>query len=133
VLRKYPVPNADVDLSGVVKEQTLEYFLLNPGWHRTVEIRRDSYLTDIVSPEESRAIQMRLVRYTRQGLLERRKRTNGFEYQISMKGEDRLFYLWDKFGETRVDSNLTEQERLTSEKLNDLKLTVLKRRLRILS
>jgi len=40
----------------------------------------------------------------------RRRTSRGFEYQITIKGQDRLFYLWKKFGETNPDRKLTGKE-----------------------
>jgi hypothetical protein len=113
--------------------ETLEYFLLNPGWSHTWTIRLSPELSSVVmGEEESHAIQMRILRYSRQGLLERRKSSGhrGFEYSITIKGEDRLFYLWEKMGKTRAEDNMTEEEKQTSKILNELKLKALKSRLR---
>ena len=135
--RKFPLSLSPEDPeSNTTKRDTLEYFAYNQGWHspRDLEEGGDPRLSSIRSPEESKAIQMRLLRYSRQGLLSRRRRNRGYEYAISMKGEDRLFYLCDKLGETSTKKGglpPEEKEKMTN-RLN-LKLSILEARKRALS
>ena len=131
--KRFPVSSEELDISGAVKKQTLEYFLLHPGWHKAMELRDDPELASLIPKEQSRAMQMRLVRYVRQGLLSRKRAARGYEYQMTVKGEDRLFYLWDKFGETRAEGELAPEERKTSIRLNSIKLGILETRLQTLS
>lgn len=98
------------------------------------EIADDPHLGNLFSSNlhpDQRAVQMRLMRYARQGILQKRKSESGkgFEYRITERGEQRLYYLYEKFGDfdvTRsvmpVDEAVEKKERI------DLMLSVLKSR-----
>jgi len=131
--RKFPVAQKDADPPGLAKKDTLEFFLINPGWHPPSDLKDDPVLGSLLPPEESRAIQMRLMRYVRQGILIRRKASRGFEYKLTLKGEDRVFYLWDKFGDTNPERELTFEEENRIIELLNLKLAVLESRLEFFS
>jgi hypothetical protein len=120
--RTPPVLPPKIDRSGRIKQRTLEFFLIFPGWHKPSELTSDPYLEVIYeSPGISRKIQMRLTRYYRQGLLSRRRAPRGFEYSIAKAGEDRLRYFWEKFGESEIDDALTpEEEKLRVEKISQM-------------
>ena len=132
---RFPVPLKDSNAAGVAKRDTLEFFVFNPGWHKPVELDDDPVVGGLVSSHDdgSRSSQMRLMRYSRQGLLARRKTPGGFEYEITMKGEDRLFYLWKKLGDTKTNGMLTSDEAERSTQLLNLKKEILEKRLRRLS
>jgi hypothetical protein len=116
--RKFPLSPKDAEEASAVKRDTLEYFAYIHGWHSPQELEEDPVLAGSQSPDKSRAIQMRLLRYSRQGLLSRRRAPRGYEYEITMKGEDRLFHLWEKLGDIKANANgeLTpeEAERMTN-------------------
>jgi hypothetical protein len=118
----FPLPTF-VDRSGRIKQHTLESFLLHSGWHKPNELVDDPALGVMWEPAaSSRKIQMRLTRYTRQGLLSRRKARRGYEYSLARGGENRLMYLWQKFGEdTKIDDPLTpEEEKLRIAKISQM-------------
>lgn len=92
-----------IDRSGRVKMLTLETVYLvqcEKEWCTVADLYRE--LVDMAaSPFESRrrGVSMRLLRYERQGLLIRYKITGRLtKYKLSQKGEDRLIFLWKKFG-----------------------------------
>jgi hypothetical protein len=98
VLKRYPVA-LDSPKINQAKMQTLEFFLTFPGWHTPDELLKDSELGGIYFEDPaSKAVQMRLLRYWGMGLLKRRNRSRGYEYAITPKGEDRLFFLWRNGG-----------------------------------
>jgi hypothetical protein len=131
--RKFPLSLKDHEEASVVKRDTLEYFAYSHGWHTPQELEEDPLLAGPQSPNKSRAIQMRLLRYSRQGLLSRRRAPRGYEYEITMKGEDRLFYLWDMFGDSNANRELTPEETERMTKVLNLKLSILDARKRALS
>ena len=127
---RYPI-SSDEEL-GEAKIATLEYFARRPGWHAASVLKEDSQIGTIRFVEDSRAIQMRLLRYVRQGLLRRRRKHVGYEYTITMKGEDYLFYLWEK---TNADNNNRDNEgsnkgeyETSKKEFLELKLAILERR-----
>ena len=65
---------------------------------------------------------MRLMRYHRDGLLARKRRGKRFEYQITVKGEERLMYLWKKHGSYEVNKNLSPKEANVKKKMAELRL-----------
>jgi hypothetical protein len=131
--RKFPLSLRDSEESSTIKRDTLEYFAYSRGWHIPQELEEDPVLAGPQSPNKSRAIQMRLLRYSRQCLLSRRKAPRGYEYEITMKGEDRLFYLWDKLGDISANGELTPEEAERMTNVLNLKLLILDARKRALS
>jgi hypothetical protein len=127
-MRKFPLTRKDSEEEGAIKMDTLEYFVGFPGWHGPAELKDNPVLADSLLLKGSRAIQMRLLRYSKQGLLSRRRAPRGYEYMITMKGEDRLFYLWNKFGITDACRKLTSEESESMRELLNLKLAILKSR-----
>jgi hypothetical protein len=118
----------DVDRSGRVKADTLEFFLINPGCHSVKTLNSDPILCNPYTPEVDSYLQMRLLRYTRDGLLKRQKVSRRYKYIITERGEDRLFYLWKKLGYLNTDENLSQEEKMhVSDRLN-MKISVLKAR-----
>lgn len=111
---------------------TLEYFAYHPGWHASKQVEKDLMLGRLKMPEQSRAIQMRLLRYSRQGLLARRRVERGYEYRLTTKGENRLFYFWEKLPEPN-DSKASDLEVQRFEQRLSLKLSLLENRRRELA
>jgi len=88
-------PMRKPDRSGKIKMQTLQHMELNP-WCSALEMSRDPiFSVPSYSPVE-KLLSIRLMRYYREGLLQRRRRKRGFEYHLTGKGEDRLIFLWHK-------------------------------------
>jgi hypothetical protein len=108
--RKFPLP-LDPDLTGKVKMETLQFFAFSLGWHSPKDAYADPFLEEPLYESEWRCLSIRLLRYYRQGLLRRRRRSRSFEYSITTKGEDRLIYLWEKLGYLDFDRKLTEPEK----------------------
>jgi len=58
---------------------------------------------------------MRLLRYAREGLVQRRRRqgqSKTYEYSITRKGEDRLVHLWKALGFLKVPEDWRSQGEL---------------------
>jgi hypothetical protein len=122
---KYRPPLEDVDLSGKVKLETLEEVLLEQkmnGWCTAKDLYQHSTLGAYLYQSEWRCISIRLLRYWRAGLLIRRRKGRRFKYRLSEKGENRLIYLWEKFGCLEV-SKTWEMERLgkTQKELTEIR------------
>lgn|GEM_PF-5153250 len=109
-MKRFPYPAPFVDRTGKVKRDTLEYFLIHPGLHTPQELNADSYLGSANETGEA-ALQMRLLRYVAMGLLAREKVSRAWGYALTMRGEDRLLWLWDKFGVEEPPKNMTPVER----------------------
>lgn len=77
------------------KLQTLEYFVVTPGWHSAEEVQNDSLASrwEGAAPE-SRSVKMRLLRYSRMGLLAKTKVGRRWKYRVTTRGEERLLHLW---------------------------------------
>ena len=99
-LKRYPFSTWDVDRTGSVKRRTLEFFVFNEGWHTAERVRREPGFDtwEDIFPD-SKAVPMRLLRYTRMGLLQRREISwHCYEYAITMEGERRWMFLAKKLG-----------------------------------
>jgi hypothetical protein len=97
--RKYPI-RMRPDLSGKVKMETLEAVLIEQtmnDWCSPKKLYEESILGIKILFSEWRCISIRLLRYYRQGLLRRRRKCRGYEYQLSDRGERRLVYFYRKF------------------------------------
>jgi hypothetical protein len=123
--RKYPYPAYDVDHSGLVKLRTLEFFVLNEGWHTPEGFRSDASLDkwEDIFPY-SKAVQMRFLRYTRLGLLERKKVSRNYEYEITMRGEQRWIHMSRRRGllEPEKAKNLEEKNLVSMRRERALEL-----------
>jgi len=93
--RKYPIPLMKIDRSGMIKLLTLETLIFE--WKSAKELLNDSIFETYIYLSDWRCLSMRLLRYYRQGLLQRKKVGHCYKYKLSIKGEDRLYYLWNKF------------------------------------
>ena len=96
--RRFPVPRVDVDRTGATKSRTLEFFVLYTGWNSAREFCLSPVAGEPLGIEFTKSVEMRLLRYERAGLLRRRRRKRGYEYSISMRGEERLVFLWERLG-----------------------------------
>ena len=97
--RRYPFPWVKPDRSGMVATQTLEYFVHHPTSHTASELLRDPVLGNMLAADGGdKAIRMRLLHYTRQGLLAREWESGEYRYRITRSGENRLIFLWDQAG-----------------------------------
>ena len=67
---------------------------------------------------------MKLLRYTDQGLLKKKRFGRPWKYQLTAKGKKRLQYLWRKFGSLSFphDPTLTAEQREVKNKLVEKKL-----------
>jgi hypothetical protein len=111
-IRRYPFPSYDPEQSSIVKLKSLEFFVFNEGWH-TAEELREKVLFEKWQPifPLSKAIPTRFLRYTRSGLLERRRRGHHYEYAITMKGEKRWIYFLRRRGLLEPEKAKTLEER----------------------
>jgi hypothetical protein len=93
------VPLVNLDRSGRVKADTLEFFATKPGWHSPSDLRVDPVLGAIYPRfPDNKSIQMRLMRYSRLGILKRRRAGRKYFYSITQAGKKRLVYFWEKLG-----------------------------------
>ncbi len=110
--RKFPVPSLPSRGFNESKMATLAYFAVTPGWHSQAQVKNDQLASDLerLFPR-MKSVSMRLLRYTKQGLLMRRRGKRGYEYAITMRGEERLLHLWRSKGLLDPDEAKTEDER----------------------
>jgi len=106
-----------------------------PGGHAAKELLADPALGVLYSQVPgNRAIQIRLLRYSRSDLLKKSKSSREYIYEITMTGKKRLIFLWERLGDLdparattekqkgEVKEKLETVERLLTERLADLKL-----------
>jgi hypothetical protein len=93
--KKPTFPTFEVDLSGDIMMKTLEHFAFTRKWHTKEQFLRDPAVAEWENPTPGTRINVRLLRYTRAGLLSRRrnKLKHQYEYRLSPKGEDRYIYM----------------------------------------
>ena len=97
--RGYPFSNTKPDRSGKVKMETLEYFHSHPGGHSATDMLEDPVIgAKPTNDGGNTALRIRLMRYTRQGLLKRIWDMGEYRYDISEIGEKRLIHLWEHQG-----------------------------------
>jgi hypothetical protein len=102
----------NLDRSGRVKADTLEFFATKPGWHSPSDLRVDPVLGAIYPRfPDNKSIQMRLMRYSRLGILKRRRAGRKYFYSITQAGKKRLVYFWEKLGYLDQANATTEKER----------------------
>jgi hypothetical protein len=133
---EYYPPYLPREPAGRVKLETLEFFAYSAGWHRPAELRQD-----ILAPkgdllvQGTRRVEVRLLRYTRMGLLERRRAseshagTRGYEYRLTLKGEKRLLYIWKDMGFLNQDKAKSLEDLKIIQIRLDLKDLILKKHL----
>lgn len=92
------MPRFEVDRTGATKARTLEFFALDQSWYSAKEFCTSPTANEFLGLEALKTVEMRLLRYARVGLLKRRTRERGYEYSISLLGEERLVYLWERLG-----------------------------------
>jgi hypothetical protein len=128
--RRYPYPAYDVDRSGFVKLRTLEFFVLNESWHTPERFRREVALDkwEDMFPL-SNAVEMRFLRYTRLGLLKRRRVGRQYEYAITTVGERRWIYMLKKRGLLEPEKAKTLGEKNLATMRREKVLELLKRHL----
>lgn len=131
--KKFPFPRVPVPTFDEAKMKTLAYFAVTPGWHSVKQFLNDP----LASEGESlvlgtRSVPMRLFRYTRQGLLRRRRGRRGYEYEIAMRGEERLLHLWRKNGLLDPQKGKIESERNALEVRLKVENVLLEKHARIL-
>ncbi len=97
-IRRFPVPRFGVDRTGATKSRSLEFFALDTSWHSAREFCSSPIANEFLGLEALKTVEMRLLRYSRAGLVKRRRRKRGYEYSISLLGEERLVYLWERLG-----------------------------------
>jgi hypothetical protein len=93
--KKYSFPTFKVDLSGAIMLQTLEHFAFTSGWSTKKQFLEDPTVAAWENPTSGTRVNVRFLRYTRAGLLQRR-RTGGryeYEYRLSSKGVDRYVFM----------------------------------------
>jgi hypothetical protein len=98
--RKYPFSPFLTDLTGAVLLRTLEHFAFSGKWETKKQFLKDQAVTAWENPAPGTRINVRLMRYSRNGLLLRR-RTNAryeYEYRLAPKGFRRYVYLLNMKG-----------------------------------
>ncbi len=97
--RRYSFPYAKPDRSGKVAARTLEYFAIHPSSHTATDLLRDPVLGNMLAKDRGdKALRVRLLRYTRQGLFTRKWESGEYQYSITRSGEKRLIHLWERVG-----------------------------------
>jgi len=95
LVKKYPFPTFEVDLSGDIMLNTLEHFAFTNEWNTKKQFLEDPVVAGWENPEPGTRVNVRLMRYTRAGLLQRR-RSGGkyeYEYRLSPKGLNRYVFM----------------------------------------
>jgi len=112
--RRYPFPSIEPDRSGKVAALTLEYFVSHPASHTATELTEDPTLGNTLARDMGdKALMVRLLRYSRQGLLRRKREGGQYRYEITRRGEKRMIYLWERSGlldPANVDSDAAREE-----------------------
>ncbi|UCH01536.1 MAG: hypothetical protein JSV20_06655 [Candidatus Bathyarchaeota archaeon] len=94
--RRYPTRFQNPDLNRKIKIDTLE--ALCGQWRSVKELFERTTLRIGLGRSQWRCLSIRLLRYYRAGLLYRRRVGRRYEYTLTEKGENRLFYLWINCG-----------------------------------
>ena len=119
-----------VDRSGIIKIKTLENLVFNgiQNWVSAKELSMNPVFDAYPYLSGWRCLSIRLQRYWRQGLLERKRFGRCFKYRITFKGAQRLCYLWRKHGllSSPKDASLTDEERETKTRLAEIRLNYYK-------
>ena len=112
--RRYPFPNFEPDRSGEVAALTLEYFVTHPTSHTATELTKDPVLGNTLARDQGdRALRVRLLRYSRQGLLRRKRERGQYHYEVTRRGENRLIHLWERaelLDPAKADSEAAREE-----------------------
>lgn len=112
--RRYPFPSFEPDRSGEVAALTLKYFVTHPTSHTATELTKDPILGNMLARDRGdRALRVRLLRYSRHGLLRRKRERGEYHYEITKFGENRLIYLWERAGlldPAKADSDGAREE-----------------------
>jgi hypothetical protein len=112
--RRYPFPGFEPDRSGEVAALTLKYFVTHPTSHTATELTKDPILGNMLARDRGdRALRVRLLRYSRQGLLLRKRERREYHYEITKFGENRLIHLWERAGlldPAKADSEVAREE-----------------------
>ena len=116
----------NVDRSGKIKAMTLELFIfpILRDWRSAKELYDSSFFEALPYQSNWRSMSMRLLRYYRQGLLERKRYGRCYKYKLTFHGERRLNHLWEKFGMRAppTDPSLTEEHKNAKMKLTQIRL-----------
>lgn len=93
--KKLKFPTFEVDLSGDIMIKTLEHFAFTRKWHTKEQFLADPAVAEWENPTPGTRVNVRLLRYTRAGLLNRRRNEGRYEYEyrLSPKGVDRYIYM----------------------------------------
>lgn len=94
---------------------TLEHFAHTTRWHTKKQFLKDPKVADWKSPAPGKRVNVRLLRYTRAGLLSRRRREGRYEYEyrLSPKGVDRYIYMLKDRGPLDPGKAETPEEKET--------------------
>ncbi|MGD0319343.1 MAG: hypothetical protein ABSB56_06595 [Nitrososphaerales archaeon] len=133
-VRKYPFPTFEVDLSGSIKLRTLEHFAYASTWHTRKQFLKDPVVAEWENLTPGKRTNVRLLRYYRAGLLNRRRKEGRYEYEyrLSPKGEDRYIYMLKSRGllDPTKAKNPDEKE-LALNRLAVVKLLLMRQRRRL--
>jgi hypothetical protein len=97
-IQRYPIHWEPIDRTGSIKAGTLEFFIMNPGPHKALELYTAPLLASPIMQVGKKSIEVRLLQYYRAGLLRRRREKRAYLYSITTEGEARLMYLWERLG-----------------------------------
>jgi hypothetical protein len=86
--------------------------ILHSGWHKPKELIENPHAGERPGlPPDASLVKVRLLRYWRMGLLDRRKSGKGYEYSISERGEGYLLHVFETKGLLDSRESMTEPER----------------------
>lgn len=129
--RKFPQPLMHVDKSGIIKVKTLEFFVFDytHDWKSAKEFSKDPVFEAYLYCSGWRCLSIRLQRYWRQGLIDRKRFGRCYKYKLAFKGEQRLCHQWKKLGllSPPTDVTSTDGERNVNTKLAEIRLAFYKR------
>jgi len=111
--KKDRFPTFEVDVSGTVMLNTLEYYAFVDGWSTKKQFLEDPIVAGWENPLPGTRANVRFLRYTRAGLLSRR-RTEAkyeFEYKLTPKGLDRYEWLLKSRGLLNPADALNDDEK----------------------
>ena len=130
-MKKYPFPTFGVDLSGDIMLGTLEYFAYAGGWRTKKQFLEDLEVASWENPTPGTRVNVRLLRYTRAGLLERRKKKKKYEYEyrLSSKGLDRYIFMLKSRGLLNpTNAKTAEQKEMMLNRIAVVRLLLEKRK-----
>jgi len=115
---------------------TLEYFAVAGSWRTKKQFLGDPVVATWENPMSGTRVNVRLLRYTRAGLLQRRRTVKWYEYEywLTFKGVDRYVFMLKRRGLLEPANAKTEDEKeMMLNRLAAVKLLRMKQKSELLS